>query len=80
MNVKIVVFEKGHNGTCKFEFPYFPHVELISFLYKKTNKWEYYKPQYEDQNVMPYHPTLLLLWQAHLDILHITYSYWSFYF
>jgi hypothetical protein len=61
MNVKIVVFKKGHNGTCKFEFPYFSHIEPFFFFNKKTNKWEHYKPQYEDRNVMPYHPTLLLL-------------------
>ncbi len=43
--------------------------------FKKTNKWEYYKPQYDNQNVIPYHPTLILLWEAHLNILCITASY-----
>jgi hypothetical protein len=35
---------KGHNGTCKFGFPYSPHIEPDSFFNKKTKKWEYYKP------------------------------------
>jgi hypothetical protein len=71
--------QKGHNGTCKFGFPYSPHIEPNSFLIKKTNKWKYYTPPYEDQNVVPYHPTLLLVCGAHLNILCITSSYWSFY-
>ncbi len=55
------------------------HIEPNSFFNKKKNKWEYYKPQYEDWNFVPYHPTLLLLWEAHLNIFGITSSYWSFY-
>ncbi len=27
--------QKGHNGTCKFGFPYSPHIEHNSFLIKK---------------------------------------------
>jgi len=29
--------------------------------------------------MLPYHPTLLLLWEAHLNIFCITNSYWFFY-
>jgi hypothetical protein len=28
---------------------------------------------------VPYHTSLLLLWNAHINIQHITYSYWSYY-
>jgi hypothetical protein len=67
------------NGTFRFGFPFLPHVKSYNFFNKETNKWEYYKPQYEDWHVVPYHPTLLLLWGVHLNILHITSSYWLFY-
>jgi hypothetical protein len=70
---------KDWNGTCRFGFPFASHVEPNSSFNKETNKWEYYRPRYEDWNVVPYHPTLLLLWGAHFNVLHITYSYWSFY-
>jgi hypothetical protein len=26
------LYWKGHNGTCKFEFPYSPHIEPNSFF------------------------------------------------
>jgi hypothetical protein len=48
-------------------------------LFFNLKKWEYYRPRYENRNVVPYHPTLLLLWGTHLKILCITSSYWSFY-
>jgi hypothetical protein len=70
---------KNRNGTSRFGFPFASHVEPNSFFNKETNKWEYYKPRYEDQNVVSYHPTLLLLWGVHFNVLHITSSYWSFY-
>ncbi len=70
---------KGWNGNYGFGFPFASHVEPNYFFNKETNRWEYYRPQYEDQNVVPYHSTLLLLWGAHLNILCITSFYWSFY-
>jgi hypothetical protein len=60
----------------------FTHLSHIQFNYsfnKETNKCEYYKSLHEDKNVIPYHSTLLLSWGTHFNILHITYSYWSFY-
>ncbi len=33
---------KGHNGTCKFGFPYSPYIEPNSFFNNK--KWEYFRP------------------------------------
>jgi hypothetical protein len=78
MNVKIVVFEKDIMELVNLNF-HILHTLNFFFLIKKTNKWEYYRPQYEDRNVVPYHSTLLLLWGAHLNILRITFSYWFFY-
>jgi hypothetical protein len=74
-----LLYLKSCNRTCKFGFPYSPHIEPNYSFNKKTNKWEYYRPQYEDQNAVPYHPTLLLLWGTHLNILCITSSHWFSY-
>jgi hypothetical protein len=40
---------------------------------------EYYRPQYIDNIIVVYHPTSLLLWGAHMNILQITSSHWSHY-
>jgi len=42
-------------------------------------RWQYYHPYYEDQNVVPYHCTTLMLWGAHMNMQQITSSYWSYY-
>jgi hypothetical protein len=34
---------------------------------------------HEDRNIVPYHASLLLLWNAHLNIQDIIFSYWSYY-
>ncbi|MCO5577392.1 hypothetical protein L7F22_031224 [Adiantum nelumboides] len=39
----------------------------------------YYRPGYEHQNVVPYHPTILLLWGAHMNIQRVTNSSMSYY-
>jgi hypothetical protein len=67
MNVKIIVFEKDIMELVNLDFHIFHTLNIILFLIKI--KWEYYSPQYEDRNVVPYHPTLLLLWGSHLNIL-----------
>jgi hypothetical protein len=41
--------------------------------------WQYYRPRYEDRNVVLYHCTTLILWGAHMNIQQITSSYWSYY-
>jgi len=62
--------QKGWNRNCKFEFLFLSHIEQNSVFNKTKNKWDYYRPRHEDQNVAPYHPTLLLLWGAHLYYLN----------
>ncbi len=44
-----------------------------------SNRWEYYRPRYANRNVIAYHPTLLVLWGAHMNMLQITSSHWSHY-
>lgn len=44
-----------------------------------TEQWQYFRPRYEHRNVVPYHPTMLLLWQAHMNLQRITNTGWSYY-
>jgi len=44
-----------------------------------SNRWEYYRPIYANHNVVAYHPTLLLFWGAHMNMLEITSSHSSHY-
>jgi hypothetical protein len=39
---------KGKNGTCRFGFSFFLDVKSYTIFNRETNKWEYYRPQYED--------------------------------
>ncbi len=62
----------------------FAHVEIMqpnqqSKFNNYTNQWEYYRLRHKDCNIMPYHASLILLWNGHLDIQFITSSYWSYY-
>ena len=38
-----------------------------------------FRPRHCDRNVVPYHPTILLLWGAHMNLQRITNNAWSFY-
>ncbi len=67
MNFKVVVFKKDIMELVNLDFHILHTLNLISFLTKKTNKWEYYTPRYEDRNVVPYHRMLLLVCEAHLN-------------
>jgi hypothetical protein len=79
MNVKVVVFRKDIMELVNLDFHILHTLNLILFLIFFFKNGEYYTPRYEDQNVVPYHPMLLLVCGSHLNILHITSSYWSFY-
>ncbi len=72
------VLEKT-NDKCKFGFPYLEHISQKPTLNNDSNTWEYYRPRYVDLNVFTYHPTLLLSWGAHMNMLRITSSHWSYY-
>jgi hypothetical protein len=73
------MYSKRTKWNCKFGCPFLSHIEVKLSLNIETNKWEYYTLCYEDQNVVPFHPTLLILCGAHLNIICITSSYWSLY-
>lgn len=42
-------------------------------------RWIYYRPRYVDRNVVPYHPVILLLWGAHMNLQRVTSDAWSHY-
>ncbi len=44
-----------------------------------TLHYVFHRPRYCDRNVVPYHPTILLLWGAHMNLQRITNHAWSFY-
>ncbi len=60
--------QKGRNGNCKFEFPFLSHTKQNSISNKRRNKWEYYRPRNEDQNVAPYHPTIIIVGSSFIYI------------
>ncbi len=68
--------QKRTNDKCKFGFPYLEHISQKPTINNYSNRWEYYRPRYVDCNVVAYHPMLLLLWGAHVNMLQITLSYY----
>ena len=71
----------GGNGLkyCKLGFPVDVHMNKEASIHPITGKWQYYRPGPEHRNVVPYHPVLLLLWGAHMNIQRVTNEAWSFY-
>jgi hypothetical protein len=75
MKIKIVVFKDDLTKLVNLDFDILHTLNFFLIL----KKWEYYRPQYENRIVVPYHPTLLPLWETHFNILCITCFYWSCY-
>jgi hypothetical protein len=68
-----------HKSHCKYAFPFTMQPNQQSKFNNYTNWCECYRPRHEDHNVVLYHASLLLLWNAHFNIQHIILSYWSYY-
>lgn len=66
-------------ATCKYGFPYEPHYQIEPSIDPQSSRWLYFRPGYEHRNVVPYHPTVLLLWKAHMNIQRVTNSSISHY-
>jgi hypothetical protein len=64
---------------CKYGFLYDINLNSHAKINKNTNKWEYFQLKHYDWDVLPYHPILLLIWGAHLNIQIITSSFCSYY-
>lgn len=66
-------------GHCARHFPAPLHPSKEAYLEGKEQRWQYYRPRYRDRNIVPYHPGVLLLWDAHMNLQRITDTAWSFY-
>ncbi|PNH12316.1 ATP-dependent DNA helicase PIF1 [Tetrabaena socialis] len=60
-------------------FPFAPHPTAKPTLDSRGQKYVYYRPSWAHRNVSPYHPTIALLWGAHINLQRVTSSNWSFY-
>ena len=70
---------KGRTDLCKYGFPFECQTSSSPILCSKTHRWLYYLPTSEHQNVVPYHPSMLLAWGAHMNIQQVAHSSISFY-
>lgn len=68
--------EEGH---CKYHFPAAVQSNFNTVYDPKSKRYLYYRPRYVDRNVVPYHPTILLLWGAHMNLQRVTNAAWSAY-
>jgi hypothetical protein len=66
-------------GTCKYGFPWSPYQGTIPTVDRSSLRFQYHRPSWAHCNVVPYHPTLALLWGAHMNIQRINSASWSFY-
>ncbi len=55
-------------GPCKYGFPTRPHTVAAPALDPATLRYQYYRPSWAHRNVSPYHPTVALLWGAHINL------------
>ena len=69
----------GDNHRCKYGFPHAVQPNRAPVFQATSNRYLYYRPRHEDRNVSPYHPTILLLWGAHMNLQRVTQTAWSFY-
>jgi hypothetical protein len=67
------------SNVCSFGFPFPPQPQVDPVFNPGTKKYEYCRLNVEDRNVVPYHPSILLLWNAHMNLQRVTNEAWSFY-
>ena len=67
------------NKKCKYRFVFKINLITKAKVNAYTRWWEYYRPRYSDQNVVSYQGPLFSIWEAHMNIQHITSSFWSLY-
>ncbi len=66
-------------GPCRYAFPWKPHPSSTPVVDTATRRYVYYRPSWAHRNISPYHPTVALLWGAHINLQRVTSSDWSFY-
>jgi len=67
------------DSMCKYGFPFEPQYDRRPQPASNGRRWLYYRPGHEHRNVVPYHPQLLLIWGAHLNLQKVSGTNWSFY-
>lgn len=70
---------KVDNKPCKYRFPWAVQNSHKAVFSLEKLRWTYFRPRYEDRNVVPYHPSVLLLWGAHMNLQRVTSDAWSHY-
>jgi hypothetical protein len=60
--------QKQNYDECKYGFPFSIYKNNKAVFNAQNTRWKYHQPRYIDCNVLPYHATLLLLWDAHLNL------------
>jgi hypothetical protein len=63
---------------CERQFP-FPDNREGTIFNPDTQRFEYFRFAAFDEFIAPYHPGVLLLWNAHMNLQRITASAWSYY-
>ena len=70
--------KKMIGDKCKYGFPgTFPCLQ--NGFNSSSGRYEYLRPLKCDRNVVPYHPTVLLLWGGHCNIQRVYAAAWSKY-
>ena len=64
---------------CKLGFPQESYQDRNPTMHPTTGRWMYFRPGSEHGFVIPYHPLVLLLWGAHMNLQRVTNASWSFY-
>jgi predicted ATPase len=64
---------------CKYGFSWPEHSGPKSAFWAEKMRWIYYRHSYEDRNVVPYQPLILILWGAHMNFQRVTADAWSHY-
>lgn len=67
------------DGHCKYGFPFDTQPELHTVFDQDKGKYYYHRPRSIDRNVVPYHPDLLLLWGAHMNLQCVVSASWTLY-
>lgn len=67
------------HGSCSALFPQQLHDQALPYLDPANRRYRYHRLREEDRLIGPYHPMVLMLWNAHMNIQRITHAAWSLY-
>ena len=70
---------RDDKGRCKMLFPVAVSPTMGTTFDSHIMRYVYCRPRECDRNVIPYHPTVALVWNANTNIQRITGTAWSFY-